>query len=297
MSNPKVVKPTNFDSKLVEFSEPRTKKNKDGVEKLISFIRYDGKPMWLETPWCRAPFGVSSFNKGDTGNIDWSVNFSAQSSGLDTDEDINSFFNQLRGMEDRLVEFGVTYSKTIFGEEHPAAIVRVLFNSFVKQDKEKKYAARISPKIPRLRSREDEDAVDRPYIEFFRGSEEPVELDSFEQLASFVPKGSCVRALIAPRLYFVSGKFGVSWDVISMKAQSSSTSRPTGLTAFSDESPEEFVTRNQKAIEAAKAAKAAEAADGAEAAEAADGAEKASEEASEASEADEENDSSDEEEA
>lgn len=248
MSNPTTVKPTNFDSNNVEASEPRTRKGKDGVERLLSFIRYDGKPMWLETPWLKAPFGVSSFNKGDTGNVDWSVNLSAQPSGLDSEELITQFFDNLRGMEKALIAFGVKNSQTIFGEEHPEAVVSVLFNRFVKQDKEKKYAPRFSPKIPRVRSRGDEEVPNRPYIEFFRGgSSEPVDLDSFEQLANYVPKGSCVRALISPRIYFVSGKFGVSWDVISMKAQSSSTSRPSGLGAFSDETAEEFVERTAAA--------------------------------------------------
>lgn len=248
MSNATTVKPTNFDSNIVEASEPRTRKGKDGVERLISFIRYEGKPMWLETPWLKAPFGVSSFNKGETGNVDWSVNLSAQPSGLDSDELITQFFDNLRGMEKALISFGVKNSKIIFGEEHPEAVVSVLFNRFVKQDKEKKYAPRFSPKIPRIRSNDDDDAPNRPYIEFFRGgSSQPVHLESFEQLANFVPKGSCVRALISPRIYFVSGKFGVSWDVISMKAQSSSSSRPSGLGAFSDETAEEFVERTTTA--------------------------------------------------
>lgn len=294
MSNPTTVKPTNFDSNNVEASEPRTRKGKDGVDRLLSFIRYEGMPMWLETPWLKAPFGVSSFNKGDTGNIDWSVNLSAQSSGLDSDELITQFFDNLRGMETALIAFGVKYSQIIFGEEHPEAVVSVLFNRFVKQDKEKKYAPRFSPKIPRVRSRDGEEVPSRPYIEFFRGgSSEPVDLESFEQLATFVPKGSCVRALISPRLYFVSGKFGVSWDVISMKAQSSSSSRPTGLAAFSDETADEFVERT-----AAVEAEASSEADGSgdDATKASPSGEGGGEGGADATESEEEEDSSDEEE-
>lgn len=250
MSNQTTVTPTNFNANNVEFSEPRTRKGKDGVDRLISYVRYEGKPLWLETPWLKAPFGVSSFNKGDTGNVDWSVNLSAQPSGLDSEELICKFFENLRGMEKGLISFGVEHSKVIFGEDHPEAVVSVLFNRFVKQDKEKKYAPRFSPKIPRVRSRGD-DISDCPNIEFFRGgSGEPAELENFEQLAKYVSKGSCVRALISPRIYFVSGKFGVSWDVISMKAQTTSSARPTGLGAFSDETAEEFVERTAAATEA-----------------------------------------------
>ena len=261
MASTITVKPTEFNASLIEFTEPQLRKGKgkDATEKLISFIRYDGKPLWLETPWLSAPFGVSSFNKGDTGTVDWSVNLSARSNGLETDELIGSFFDQLRAMEPLLIEFGVKYSKTIFGEEHETAVVKALFNKFVKQDKEQKYPPRIAPKIPRHYNT-DSDNVSRPNIEFFSGSRDPVELESYEQLAGLVPKGSCVRAFITPRIYFVSGKFGLTWNVMSMKAQANTTSRPSGLKAFSDESPDAYMERTKKDAAAADAA-AADAAD------------------------------------
>lgn len=252
MANTKTVPPTKFNADNLEFTTPKTKKGKDGAERLISFVRYDGKPLWLETPWLRAPFGVSSFKKGETDNVDWSVNLSAGENSLEDKEVIDNFFAQLRAMCAGMIKYGVENSQVIFGEEHPEAVVRVLFNNFVKQDKEKKYAERISPKIPRVRSKEGETS-NCPLIEFFKGgSPEPVELNSFEQLQGYVPKGACVRALISPRIYFVSGKFGISWDIISMKAQATTTSRPTGLGAFSDETAEQFVSRTQKAEEDAE---------------------------------------------
>lgn len=248
MSSTATVKPNDFNAENIEFTEPRSRKGKDGADRLNAFVRYDGKPLWLETPWLNAPFGVNSFPKGDSGNVDWSVNLSARSNSLDTDETIGNFFTQLRAMETRLLAFGVEHSKVIFGEDHPEGVVKVLFNRFIKQDKAEKYPMRIAPKIPRSRGT-DADAI-RPYVDFFRGSPEPVALESFEQLAQMVPGGSCVRALISPRIYFVSGKFGVAWDVISMKAQTNTSSRPSGLGAFSDESPEAYMERMKKEAEA-----------------------------------------------
>lgn len=301
MANATTVTPSNFNADNVEFTEPRIKKNKDGVEKTISFVRYDGKPMWLETEWFMSPFGVSYFKLGDTDNVNWSVNLSEQANDLTTEEQATHFFNQMRAMEQRMIEFATKYSQIIFGEEQPEVVVKALFNKFVKQDKEKKYPARISPKIPRARARDgDEEAPNRPYIEFFRGSVEPVELTSFEQLAKLVPGRSCVRALIAPRIYFLKTKnFGISWDVISMKARVSSTSRPSGVTAFSDETAEEFVEHEAAAASKAAAAAAVETEDdsGGAAGGAGDAEDEDPQESSEDNEEDSSDDEDDEEEA
>lgn len=257
MANTMTITPSEFNADNVTFSVPRIKKNKDGVERIVCFMRYmkDGKeiPGWFETHWFTTPFGVSFFKLGDTDNVNWSVNLSDQANDLTTEEESAHFFEQMRLLEQRMIEFVTEHSQIIFGEEQPEVVVKALFNRFVKQDKEKKYPARISPKIPRVRASEgDKEVPNQPYIEFFRGSTEPVELTSFEQLAQLVPPRSCVRALIAPRIYFLKTKnFGISWDVISMKARVSSTSRPSGITAFSDETAEEFVEH-----EAASAAKA-----------------------------------------
>ena len=140
-----VVKPSDFDCAKITITEPRKRKDKSGKEKTSAFIQYDKKPLWLETPWCRTPFGVSSYTAGGSDSASWSVGLSRTEGGLDDNELCNQFFDELLNLQNYMVTFGVENSEMIFGEKKIKEVVEALTGKFVKQDKDNKYPPRISP--------------------------------------------------------------------------------------------------------------------------------------------------------
>lgn len=212
-----------------------------------SYLLQNGNAIYAETPWLRAPFGVSGFTPKGSTNTEWSLNLSASPVGDDKDDNdlIEQWFQQWCSADELMAQHGLDNSEVIFGKggkKKTKETVEALYVPVVKgKDNEEGYPLRIQPKVAKARDPEDKskalDTVPNVSV-FMEGSDKRVEIESFEQLEGLIRKGSVVKAIIQPRTWYIAGKFGLSLAVISILVRQRKGGRPEGY-AFSTPVEEE----------------------------------------------------------
>ena len=249
-----VIKPTEFNASNVTGTTPVRK-----GDKLQALLLYSNTPFLLETPALKVPFGVNRYGEKPDGSIDSSKALGAYSMNMsavpkdNTEEKqavVKSFFDNLEGMDKVLLQYGLDNSKAIFGKVHQhEAVVEALFTPTIKRSEDKDgnpYPHRIAPKIPA-----DYDNPERPNVKVFKDSYEDLNTDefTFPELKELVQKGSFVAGIIQPRLWFISGKYGITWKVVQMKVHAKKTyGKPTSY-AFSDNTSDTETTSNTEESE------------------------------------------------
>ena len=248
MSN--VIKPTEFNANNITGTTPVKK-----GDRLQSLLLYNNTPFLVETPALKVPFGVNRFDEKSDGSIDaskalgaYSMNMSAQGKDPERQPVVKSFFDNLEEMDKVLLKFGIEHSKLIFGKVHQhEAVVEALFTPTIKRSEDKEgnpYPHRIAPKIPA-----DYDDDTKPSVKVFQDTHEDLNVDgfTFTELKEIVGKGTFVAAILQPRLWFISGKYGITWRVVQMKVHAKKTfGKPTSY-AFSDNaSDDEQKTTNEE---------------------------------------------------
>ena len=248
MSN--VIKPTEFNANNITGTTPVKK-----GDRLQSLLLYNNTPFLVETPALKVPFGVNRFGEKSDGSIDaskalgaYSMNMSAQGKDPERQPVVKSFFDNLEEMDKVLLKFGIEHSKLIFGKVHQhEAVVEALFTPTIKRSEDKEgnpYPHRIAPKIPA-----DYDDDTKPSVKVFQDTHEDLNVDgfTFTELKEIVGKGTFVAAILQPRLWFISGKYGITWRVVQMKVHAKKTfGKPTSY-AFSDNaSDDEQKTTNEE---------------------------------------------------
>jgi len=223
-----IVSAEDFDISKLMATEPK-KKN----DRLQNILLYDNSPFFIETEWGRSPFGVRSFDGGEKTN--YSLNISLTPDG--------QFVENLRAMDEFMIDFGIEHSKIIFKQKYNAGqreVVRAMYTSVVKQSEEGDYPPRIAPKIQKK-------SVDNPApnVLFYHSETEEVEIEDFQQLEKLVPKGAKVKALVSLRPWYISGRFGISMTVQQLLVPKLSTGRPTTY-AFNDKTGVESVKISAK---------------------------------------------------
>ena len=203
MSNiDKIVTPTEFNADDIIFTDPR-KIN----DRTVDYLNYRGARRWgWETPYLKAPFGPSSYQKGDTGQQDYSLPLQAVARNPDEQEEVDQFFSEFERMDQKVLHFAQKFSKVLLGKQYSEQqldIVEVMTGKCVR--KNDKYPDRISPKIPKKR-----DSSGKPDIVAFQGTPEPIQPSTFDELIKNIPKNSFVKCIIRPRFWVVGGKCGVS---------------------------------------------------------------------------------------
>lgn len=236
-----VIKPTEFNANNISGTTPVKK-----GDRLQALLLYNNTPFLLETPALKVPFGVNRFGEKPDGSIDASKALGAYSMNMsavpkDNTEErqaiVKNFFDNLEAMDTRLLEYGVEHSKAIFGKVHNnKEVVEALFTPTIKRSEDKEgnaFPHRIAPKVP-----SDYDDDTKPSVKVFQESQQDLNVDgfTFTELKEIVGKGTFVAAILQPRLWFISGKFGITWKVVQMKVHERKTfGKPTQY-AFSDNS-------------------------------------------------------------
>ena len=222
MANTSVVRPDDFDARNVEFTPLKVNPKTKRLTALM--LQTSGRPLNLETPTLRAPFGVSPYQKGDTGGTDYSITFVSQGQNQNDDKAI-AFFDELRKIDEMIKQYGFENCEKIFKKKLSKSVVDELYNPLVKtavDDTGTPYPPKIQPKF----IQENEN----PSVLFFKGSsEEPENLEEngWDILMENVKKGCYGRAIIQPRLWFISGKFGCTLKVIQLQVPDMVSNRPT----------------------------------------------------------------------
>jgi len=233
-----VIRVNEFSASDYRMTTPQKKNNR-----LITYLLKEDDPVYIESPWLRAPFGVTNFEAKSTGSKEWSINISAPSvdDRSEESETINQWFSEWSNLDDFLVEKGVEFQETIFGKgKKSKEVVQALYTTVVK-GQDSGYPVRLQPKIQKARDPNDKQKVldDTPdVIVYEKGSATPTEFENFEELAELVPKNSMVKVILQPKIWCISGKFGLSLRVLQLLVQRRNSSVPSGY-AFSDAVDEE----------------------------------------------------------
>ena len=230
MSN--VLSYSSFKATDITVSPPKKK-----GDRLNAIMLANNSPVYFESPLSSAPFGVTNFS-GDT-QQNFSLNLSLSDSEYSAEWD---------KFDEYMIDYGVKHSKIIFGKEYKEsqrAVVEALYTRCMKRDAndtDSQYPPRIAPKF--LRDRENSS---RPNVLFYHSSDEEVSVDSFDQLVELVPKGIKMKIIFSGRPWFISGRFGVSFNVHQILAPKKMLSRPNTF-AFNDEGevPKEHVVEENE---------------------------------------------------
>ena len=243
-----ITSPKDFHSGNVTITDPRKKKNAKGEINFNALILHNGRPLYLETPWLRAPFGASLFER-DGGKKNYSLALNPVGSNLDDEEEkvvIEEFFDELEKLDAILLEYGWSHRNVGFFADVPEvkAVVKALYSKCVKQDKEKEYPRRLNLTLPMARD-EDNNLLDTvPGFDIYKDSTEPYPVESFDQLVAsmngkpntdshLIERGAFCRCILQPRIWFIAGKFGVTWNVRALELKSLVKVNFRGKYAFS----------------------------------------------------------------
>jgi len=199
-----------FNPELIEFRPPRVL---DHGGKIIG-LSYKGKPLRLQTPEMLLPYGVNIFQ--DPANPDvqkYSLDFSFR--GEEENEKLAKFHEQMRKLEDVLIDRACENSVAWFKKKQDRAVVEAFFTPLLKVSKNKetgepdgKYPDTLKVKL----TLKGDDFECRVFDEY--GA------PMTEQLDSVVVKGTRATALIqASFIWFAGGKFGVSMKPLQMRVK------------------------------------------------------------------------------
>lgn len=228
-------------------TNPKLNKNKQLSAGIIS--SKTNSAVYIETPELINPFGLSFFDgaKGATEDSkSWSIVLKASGGKGGNQEDIDRFFKYLKDLDDKIIDYGLLHSQTLFkkkyDESQRAIVVDLLYNRGVKSSVGKD--GTVYPDQIKLKVMKNENMM--PDVNVFKNSATPMTLSSWEDLQSLVPKGTPLKAIIQPRVYFVNGKFGTNFRVLQIKLPNvERVGRPIGYSfseapaseAVSDEAP------------------------------------------------------------
>lgn len=242
-----ITSPGDFHTSNVTITDPRKKKNAKGDINFNALILHNGRPLYLETPWLRAPFGASLFEKD--GKKNYSLALNPVGSNLEDEKEkvmIEEFFDQLEQLDALLLEYGWNHRNAGFFADVPEvkAVVKALYSKCVKQDKEKEYPRRLNLTLPKARD-EDNNVLDTvPGFDIYKDSEEPLEVERFDQLVAsingkpnpdshLIEKGAFCRTILQPRIWFIAGKYGLSWNLRALELKTVVKVNFRGKYAFS----------------------------------------------------------------
>ncbi len=232
MENPTVV--TRFKdldiNKFISINKPILNPNNNIYN---AQIFYNNKLMILETPYLKNPFGVTTYQKGNKEGH--SITLMSCGTYTDSHEIIKKFFEELKKIDEYVINYGVKYSELLFGEKLNKEEVIKRYDAGVRGKLDAKgvpYPDKISPQI--ICNEDDENS---PKIIVFKNSKKPMEINNWDDLINIIEKGVSIRGLIQPKIYFLKNKFGITFEYHQIKLPSvvSTNDIKLGNYSFSDD--------------------------------------------------------------
>ena len=180
-----------FAADNLEFSDVR--KNKMGG-KAIYLSHNTNKKIYLQLPYLRAPYGLSSYTDQTSGRVSYSLDLSLDSS----DEKSAQVLELFEKLDARVLEHVSKNSSEILGKKFNKAVLQeALFKPMVRRSKDDKYPPTLKLKI--LQNR-DGGFVPKAY----NNKREETDLNDIE-------KGQSVTTIIdLSQIWFIDNKFGVT---------------------------------------------------------------------------------------
>lgn len=185
----------------IAFSTPKPNKNSPGK---TVYLTIHGKPLRIQTPKMKCPFGISGFREPRTGQI---LKYTLEPSFENLDENI---YYQFSAIEERLVAFGCANSIEFMGGKKPQNpdVVRAFFQTCLRSDPKAVYADRLRCKV------NINTETQKFTCSAFTGTKPYKELDlNAANHEVVVPKGCEIRAILSCSGWVVDKKFGLTWRV------------------------------------------------------------------------------------
>jgi hypothetical protein len=176
--------------------------------------------VYIETPYLINPFGISSYDGGKTITEEqrtYSLSLKAAGGQNENLEEIQALFNYLKELDEKAIDYGLEHSQQIFKKKYEESqrsiLVDLLYNRCVKPSVSTDgtvYPDKITLKVMKNEQM-------KPDVLVFKDSPTPLEINSWDDLQNIVPKGTAIKAIMQPRLYFVNGKMGINFRVLQIK--------------------------------------------------------------------------------
>jgi len=179
-----------FEPSTVTFSQ--LKKNKNGG-KSVMLNRGNKKKLYLQLPFMRSPFGISTYTDEATNKTSYSLDLS-----FDADnEDAMQLSSKLLELDDIILKTVTENSKEWLGKSYDINVIReALYKPLVRQAKEG-YANTLRLKV---QTNQSGDFVPEAY----NLNQEPIQLDEIER------GQKCMCIVEINQIWFIDNKFGVS---------------------------------------------------------------------------------------
>jgi hypothetical protein len=179
-----------FEPSTVTFSQ--LKKNKNGG-KSVMLNRDNKKKLYLQLPFMRSPFGISTYTDEATNKTSYSLDLS-----FDADnEDAMQLSSKLLELDDIILKTVTENSKEWLGKSYDINVIReALYKPLVRQGKEG-YANTLRLKV---QTNQSGDFVPEAY----NLNQEPIQIDEIER------GQKCMCIVEINQIWFIDNKFGVS---------------------------------------------------------------------------------------
>ena len=225
-----------FTHTKVQIKAPKKVVDKQGKTKVNCYVLYEYDtgvaPLYLKTPkGIRSPFGFSKYEKGSTGDFDYSLPLTQRCFWEGENSTTKRFFEELQQLDKMLIDYGVEYSKIIMNKQYTpeqSGIVEAMFTRCVsvRQDKEgNDYPPMIGPKFQK------DYETGLPTIELFVNSSDSVPNLSWDNMEENLTRNCSVTGLLQPRIWIVNGRFGCKLQYVSslFVIKQQKMTRPSGF--------------------------------------------------------------------
>jgi len=194
-----VIYPSNFQSKSISISAPRTLQS--GAKQ--AYLNYDGGRLVMQTAVAMSsPFGLNSFQSQN--GPEYSVDLSFR--GQEQRPELQEFKRVLEQMDEMMINEGVKNSKTWFKADLNKDVIKAFYTPSLKYSKDKEgnvlsYPPNIKVKLPKRNGEWD--------TKFYDLNGSPYKGIPVEDL---IVKGTQITAIIeCGGVWFAGSKFGLTW--------------------------------------------------------------------------------------
>lgn len=222
--NSHILSAKDLNIEQIVFTAPKINKNTKQLGAIIKNAKTNST-LLVETPYCIAPFGATSYDGGAKGLADdaksWSVTIKAQDyqqQDSDNKELITKFFDFAKAIDEKAIDYGITNSQIIFSKQYDESqrsiVADALYTRCVKPSGTDVSTGNPWPDKVTLKVMKKDQLPD---VLIFKDSPEPVPIDSWETFKNTIPKGILMKAIIEFKLYFLNKKFGINMRVLQIK--------------------------------------------------------------------------------
>jgi len=229
--------------KLGDFILTAPKKNPQG--KLAAYLNIPSikDKFFIELEYLISPHGAGTYNPNGTtpkDELNYTISLQEKGGNNVSNEDVERLFNTLRALDEKMINYGIEHSQVLYGKKYENGneshklLVNALYDPFRLVKKSTGKDGTVYPDKFDIKFTRKEDKS--PDVLIYTNSSTPIEPKSFEEIEALIPRGTTVKAVVQPSLYFIpGGKYGIRFRIIQLKIPNNTQKYGKPLTyAFSD---------------------------------------------------------------